>query len=264
MDSQSNAHTIGVETARHIQLRYRPATVLQRIGAWFIDGLLFAAYITILLWLSASITPLSDFLFADDRWWILLLAIFLPYFLYFPVIETVWNGYTVGKKTVGIRVVKTDGSRASFGSYVVRWMLRLFEITLTGGVVAVIAILMNGKGQRLGDLIADTAVVRVREGTDRGKQAMKRHARNRAVQFESAGMLTDQDIAALKKILNARGTYSNEAWLKQAQKARRFIEEKTGISAPDMQTFPFLKTVLYDYYTIHSQESAEKVSSPSL
>ena len=57
--------------------------------------------------------------------------------------------------------MRLDGTRPGLGDYVLRWLLRPIEvIAFTSGVrQPCITILLNGKGQRLGDLAAGTTVV---------------------------------------------------------------------------------------------------------
>jgi len=75
------------------------------------------------------------------------------------------NGQSIGKKCLGIKDVRTDGSRASFGRifglrYFVNTLLTM--IPLIGGIYALVDILMIfGSSKRCcHDYIADTIVVR--------------------------------------------------------------------------------------------------------
>ena len=88
------------------------------------------------------------------------LAFFATALAYHGVLESI-SGQTVGKRLLGIRVVRAvDGSRASVGQVVARTVLRLvdgFALYLVG----LITVLATGsKRQRLGDMAAGTTVTR--------------------------------------------------------------------------------------------------------
>lgn len=46
--------------------------------------------------------------------------------LYFVLIPVLWYGYTVGKRIAGIRIVKTDGSRVTVGTMLMRYVVEVF------------------------------------------------------------------------------------------------------------------------------------------
>jgi uncharacterized RDD family membrane protein YckC len=75
--------------------------------------------------------------------------------------EWKWNGQTLGKRLLGLRVVDSEGRRLTFEQVVIRNLLRFADVLpgayLLGGASA----LLSPKGQRLGDIAAGTLVVRV-------------------------------------------------------------------------------------------------------
>lgn len=77
--------------------------------------------------------------------------------------EWLWQGQTVGKRMVGIRVMDRDGLPMHVSQIVVRNLLRPVDMLpafyLVGGAVA----LATQYGQRIGDLAANTVVVRTRQ-----------------------------------------------------------------------------------------------------
>ena len=62
--------------------------------------------------------------------WMFILVIGLPLFLYFLLWEAFWNGRTPGKAALDLRVVKLDGSKPAFSNYLIRWLLRIIDITV--------------------------------------------------------------------------------------------------------------------------------------
>lgn len=67
---------------------------------------------------------------------------------------------TIGKYLVGIRVVGNDGTSPSFGATLGRNVLRLIDWLPLLYVVGIVAIVISDRNERLGDRVADTAVVK--------------------------------------------------------------------------------------------------------
>src|SRR5687767_2231715 len=75
------------------------------------------------------------------------------YFLFF---EWLWQGQTPGKRVVGIRVIRTDGTAVGFQSSAVRNIVRMVDaLPFFYGLGFLIAA-SNAKHLRLGDLAAGT------------------------------------------------------------------------------------------------------------
>ncbi|MGC3991475.1 MAG: RDD family protein [Chthoniobacteraceae bacterium] len=74
--------------------------------------------------------------------------------------EWLWRGQTPGKRLLGLRVIDAQGLRLNFSQIVLRNLLRPVDMLpafyLAGGV----AMLCNPRWQRLGDLAANTVVIR--------------------------------------------------------------------------------------------------------
>jgi uncharacterized RDD family membrane protein YckC len=71
-----------------------------------------------------------------------------------------WRGQTIGKRVLGLRVMDSHGLRLQFSQIVVRNLLRFVDLLPAfyafGGIFA----FMSRRSQRLGDLAANTIVVR--------------------------------------------------------------------------------------------------------
>ena len=86
-------------------------------------------------------------------------AFFLLTFAYFFGTELVW-AQTLGKRLLGLRVVRADGSHAGAGMIFIRNLVRLVDWLPAFYVVGAVAVFATGeRRQRLGDLAAGTRVV---------------------------------------------------------------------------------------------------------
>jgi uncharacterized RDD family membrane protein YckC len=81
-------------------------------------------------------------------------------FAYFTLMEG-YLGQTVGKMLLGIRVIREDnGGVPGIKTAALRTVLRLIDVLPFAYLVGFIAVLISAKNQRLGDMAANTLVVR--------------------------------------------------------------------------------------------------------
>jgi hypothetical protein len=72
-----------------------------------------------------------------------------------------WRGQTVGKKLLGLRVVDAEGMRLKFDQIVVRNLLRIIDLLPIAYVVGGLSCWLSRQCQRLGDIAANTIVIRI-------------------------------------------------------------------------------------------------------
>jgi len=78
---------------------------------------------------------------------------------YFVLLEGLWNGQTLGKKAMGIRVRMADGLPLTFGAAIGRNIMRPADMFPGSYFMGLMAMFSTPKSQRIGDLIANTVVV---------------------------------------------------------------------------------------------------------
>ena|SRR5579859_6258569 len=88
---------------------------------------------------------------------LLFALIALAYFFYMEATQ----GGTLGKKALGLRIVKEDGSPISWNESIIRNLLRIVD-GLFGYLVGAIIIWNSPLKQRLGDKVAHTIVIKTR------------------------------------------------------------------------------------------------------
>jgi uncharacterized RDD family membrane protein YckC len=82
------------------------------------------------------------------------------YYIFFVML---WNGQSPGKRWLGLRVLKTDGTPITLTESIVRNLVRLVDFLPLFYGVGVVAMFINDQARRLGDLAAGTLVVRDQE-----------------------------------------------------------------------------------------------------
>ncbi len=231
-----------IETAQNVSIQQNVANVGTRIGAYLIDGFIIVGYyIIVILIMNALDLPMSMDL------WVVYLLLGLPVFFYSLLFEVLMNGQTPGKYINKIRVVKIDGSKPTFGSYVLRWMLRLIDLSLASGSIALLTILLNGKGQRLGDIAAGTTVITEKKRITIADTLVVDIPLDYTPTFPQVTMLSDTDIQTIKELYrNAKRKGNHSVIVKLHNKIIGITDIKTKL-----KPIEFVDIVIkdYNYYT---------------
>jgi uncharacterized RDD family membrane protein YckC len=79
----------------------------------------------------------------------------------YPILlEWRWRGQTIGKRAMHLQVMDEQGLRLEFSQIVIRNLLRVVDALPAFYLVGGIASFLNSRGQRLGDMAANTIVIR--------------------------------------------------------------------------------------------------------
>lgn len=84
---------------------------------------------------------------------------FAAVLFYFFILEGIWDGQTVGKRLLGIKVVKENGDECDIGTSFVRNLLRIID-AIFYYLVGFLVMAFTDNRQRIGDLLAGSVVVR--------------------------------------------------------------------------------------------------------
>lgn len=233
-----------IETAQNVSIYQNVAGIGERILAFLIDGLVIFAYWILMVFLFAALD-----LDANDDWEIIsfIMILGLPVFLYHVLFETFWDGRSIGKAAMKLRVVKLDGSKPGFGSYFVRWILRIVDISIMSGAVAVVAILLNEKGQRLGDMAAGTTVISEKKKARLSDTLLVELATDYVPVYPQVTVFTDKDMQRIKTVFSdARKEANHNVIVKLATK----MQEMMSITTEE-KPLDFVDRVIadYNYYT---------------
>ncbi|MCC2547074.1 RDD family protein [Hymenobacter sp. BT175] len=242
-------NTIRIQTAQNVSVEYEVASVGDRIIATILDYLVMFGWMVVWVLILGIVlggngTRKFDSESSNLTIGVLgVLIIGVPFVFYHLVCEIFFSGQSLGKRARDIKVVRLDGGQPSVGDYLLRWLLRIVDTGIGSGVVAVITILLNGRGQRLGDLAAGTTVVRLRPMARPEPMGVSLTPPDYQVVFPEVTKLSDQDVAVLRKLLVEGLQRENYLLLNEA--ATR-VKQLTGIHT-DLADEPFLRTVLRDH-----------------
>lgn len=230
-----------IETAQNISISQNTAHLGDRMLAFLIDTFIIIAYYILIIIILVSL----DMDMGDS--WAIYLLLSLPAFLYYLLLETFTNGRTIGKVAMKIRVVKLDGSNPNFGNYFVRWIMRIVDITLSSGGVAVLTFLIRGQGQRLGDIAAGTTVISEKKRVSLRDTLLQELPIDYIPRFPQVTVFSDNEMQTIKNLYtDAMQSGDHNVIVNLSTK----IKEVAQIST-DLMAIEFVDLVIkdYNYYT---------------
>jgi uncharacterized RDD family membrane protein YckC len=231
-------NTIKISTSQNIDIDFEIAGLAERIWARMIDIGIFIGIF--LLCLVVSWGNFRNGYFKYLLMFFGFIAVIYPF-----VMEVFFNGQSIGKKALKIKVISLDGERPTIGQYAIRWIARLIDFTTSSGAVGLILVAVTEKNQRLGDLLANTSVVKTHPRTKfEDLYFTQQTEESYEPVFLEAQNLSTEDVYLINEVLKTyRKTFNIELVNKLEAKMRSKYEitniKKTGTG--------FLTTILKDY-----------------
>lgn len=259
--------TITINTDQNVSIDFELASAFQRLVATIIDFAILTIYFVIMTTFVLRVV-VADWFSGNDSmafWeYFFVFVIYLPFFLYTPVMELFTKGKTIGKMVMGIRVMKSNGDNGTGGTYFTRWLFRPFEIyVLMLGPFAVLAIFVSGfldlilvstspKNQRLGDFLAGSVIVKNKSDerfTVKDILAIKSN-KNYSVTYPGVTQFSEDEMLMIKRVINRVETFKNKAAKDLGLDLAKTLAEKFDLDEVPKKKLVFLKTVLRDYIVL--------------
>jgi len=144
-----------ITTPEGIEFSLQLAGPVTRFLAWSVDLLVILAANKLLNVMFGLLGIISrDFATATT-----FIGFFLVSIGYGIVMEWYWQGQTLGKRLLRLRVSDVSGMRLQFSQIVIRNLLRFVDALPAFYLVGGLACLLNRRAQRLGDFAGNTVVV---------------------------------------------------------------------------------------------------------
>jgi uncharacterized RDD family membrane protein YckC len=258
---------VSVSTPFNIYLEFEIAPFFRRLLAWFLDMVVLMTYARGMKYF------LDEVLFKSNATniGIDILLVSMPMLFYHLLMEVLFQGQSLGKKAMGIRVISLEGGEPRLGQYLMRWIFRLWEwpmlfgylaidsywlfvqVFLTGliGLIVVITIAVSSKSQRLGDLAAGTTVVDLRNRFSLSDTLFK-DIQDTAykVKFPDVMRLSDRDVNAIRSVIAYTQKNRN---FETAHRVSNKVKSVLAIES-DLEVMVFLETLLNDYNYLATRE----------
>ena len=235
---------IEIKTSDQVIINFEIASLRDRAFAFLIDFLILFGIIFVLFTISAIVNPEGDYFY-----YLVILPLFLFYTLAFEIIT---GGLTPGKKAMNLRVIKLNGHYASPMDYIIRWLFRWLDIWLSVFVIGSVLINSNRYGQRLGDMMAGTTLIKLQ-----GKQTVSLKEilnidsqKHYTPKYPQVTLLNDKDMLLVKNAIKRSQAFSNEAHREVIRTLVTRLKSELKIKEEIKDNESFLKTLLKDYVVL--------------
>ena len=149
-------HQLAIRTPEGITFALPLAGPISRFLAWLVDvACLYAGYKLVTV-----VSAMTGFISIDLSQALSMVIFFILNMGYAMLLEWIWQGQTLGKRALGLRVMDVRGLHLQLSQIVIRNLLRMVDSLpycyLLGGLTC----LISRHAQRLGDIAANTIVIR--------------------------------------------------------------------------------------------------------
>jgi uncharacterized RDD family membrane protein YckC len=230
--------TIRITTSQNIEIDYEIAGLGERMLATLIDFAIFFLITMSIIIVNAMMRDGGGTVF-----YVSLIVTAVVYVFYDPACEIFMNGQSIGKRVMKMKVISLDGGQAGVGQYLLRWVFKIIDFTLTSAACAVISAAVTEKSQRLGDIVAGTALIRTEPRATIDSLAFVPPVKNYTPVFYEVAQLSDKDIVLVHEVLNSYIKSGNLAIVDNtASKLKQVLNIDTN-----MDNMRLLQTIISDY-----------------
>jgi uncharacterized RDD family membrane protein YckC len=240
--------TAEIVTTHNVVIQYEIASVMLRVIAQVLDLIVIFTYI----WVISLLFAQALFSGSTDVAMLVMWLFMLPVIFYSFMMEALFAGQTPGKMMLGIRVINLNGDNASLSELFMRWMFRIVDIIFSMGMLGVIVALSNEKTQRLGDVLANTVIIKLKPSTEFSIADILKIKKSEDYQptYPEIVRFTDEDMLLVKNTLERLKSNPNEHYKRLAKELIAKICTELNIPEPTKNRLEFLKLTLQDYIVL--------------
>lgn len=238
--------TIEITTTQNVTIEYALGTLGNRIIAFVIDFVIMFLTALLFLFVVEQLFPYMS----ETIGTLIVVCIFFPYTL---LLEYFNNGQSIGKKMMKLKVIRIDGENTRFMDYFTRWSFRFIDIYFSLGSLASMGIISSTKNQKLGDLFANTTVVKL--GLDNRLQLKSllalKNLTNYTPVYPEVMQLEEKHVLTIQETLNRQKKYPNYVHKIAVERIVSRLEKELGIQKDKRQNeVKFLQTLIKDYVVL--------------
>lgn len=241
--------TIEIRTTQNVTIEYELAGLRERALAWILDTaiIVFGYYLLIILVMMV---------FGEiENWWGVFLGMlsFLTFFLYHVLFEILKRGQSPGKMALGIKVVRLDGKDPEWSDVTLRALLQLVDSIFCLGLVGGLLIKTTDKAQRLGDMAANTTLIKLNQSayTFRLADILNISSlQNYQPVYPQVRNLSERDMIFVKNALTRVNNYPNKAHEDLIEDLVTRLMPLVGLDRRPSNRLEFLRTLLKDYIVL--------------
>ena len=234
---------ISITTTQNVNINFAVASIGIRMAAFVTDGIVKLCYHLFIQWAIISGSGLENLLLDSWSQRAIYILLYSPIMFYSLIQESLMEGQTIGKKIMGIKVVKIDGFQATFFDYLIRWVLRLIDISGTLCMAGTISMAISKSHQRLGDIAAGTAVISIKNNINISHTILETITDDYKPKYDLVVRFSDNDIRIIKETYQTAIKNNDLATLRRLVAK---IEEVSGLKQEGNDS-KFITTIIRDF-----------------
>jgi len=165
------------------------------------------------------------------------------------LIEIFTNGQSIGKRIVGIQVIKLNGNALEMNDYLIRWAYRAIDFGFSAYSIGTISIFMSEKNQRLGDMIANTTVIKLKSEKVVTLEDLQNlpDKDDYIPKYPLVIRYTDEDMLVLKSLLLRYYQYKNQTYANLLKETVGTLKSQMDLTDIRVNDSDFLRDIISEY-----------------
>ena len=237
--------TIDIITTQNVTIQYALASVRDRILSFFIDMVVLGVCLLLIgLLLSIVVSEMYEYV---------VYFLMIPLFLFYSLAqELLLNGQSIGKRLMSLKVVKLTGTEPTMSDYFIRWAFRFIDIWFSLGSIAVMLISSTDRQQRLGDLLANTAVIKLNPWANINlNDILAIHSMDTyQPKYPAVKNYSESDMLFVKQTLDRFKNFNNKAHREALELLADRMAQQLDVKILPAGKAEFLKILLNDYVVL--------------
>ncbi len=238
--------TLEIVTAQNVTIDYNLANIGERGTAFIMDLIFIGVMVLVSTIVLTYILPIQ---YVKSVTYVVGFCVFAFYSL---ISDISASGQTWGKKLNGLKVVKINGTEARMSDYLVRWAFRSVDIYLSFSTLGIIMINSTMKSQRLGDMLANTTVVKLkpeRKLTLANIESLKTKSTH-IIQYKEVVHMNEKEMLILKSALDQSRDNPNQAHEEALEMLSTVLQERLHIHNREKSSREFIQKLINDYIVL--------------
>jgi uncharacterized RDD family membrane protein YckC len=231
------------QNTQGVEVQYICADLSERILAFIIDfAIMFFSVIIVSMMVSSASTLVQN---------VVQLLLLIPLIFFYNLLFELFNdGQSFGKMIIGTKVVRVDGMPLQTNDLLIRWLFRMVDFAITSGVLAAVFCGVTPRSQRLGDLLADTTVIKVKQRKTGLKRVLSlTKLSQHKPKYLKQALFTEDQMLLIKEVHDRVANYPSPANRELQANLANTIAASIGIKTPKNHKL-FLTQVVKDYVAI--------------
>jgi uncharacterized RDD family membrane protein YckC len=238
--------TLEILTTQNVTIEYPLAGLQERFVAFLLD-FLFICLISLGLYLSCA------FIIPNRYLSVALYFTVIPVVVFYSLLsEIIGNGQSWGKKITGLKIVKVNGNEIRLSDSISRWVFRLVDIYLSIGGIGMFLITSTVRSQRLGDIVANTTVIKIKPGDSPRLQQIEkiRSLEDYTPTYRQVVQMNESQMLLIKSALEETKQYPNKSHKDALSELTEIICERLQIQKAEERDDQFLQQIINDYIVL--------------